>query len=279
MNDFDYVRARSVDHAIALMAAHDEARLLAGGQTLIPTLKQRLLCPILLVDIQDLAELTGIKVTDTTVTIGAMTRHAQVANDADVRAAIPALSHLAGGIADPQVRHMGTIGGSIANNDPAADYPAALVGLGAEVETSRRRVAADDFFVGLFTTALAPDELVLRIHFPRSRRAGYCKFANPASGYVTTGCFVAEFDDGIRVAINGAGPVVFRQAEFERALRAHFSEDAIVGCRQDSNGLNHDMHASAVYRAHLIKVAARRAVAAALSAPNSSPRLMLASSR
>lgn len=279
MNDFDYIRARSVDHAVELLVANGEACPLAGGQTLIPTLKQRLSQPALLIDIQELSELSGIEVTDTAVTFGAMTRHADVAADVRVRATIPALCHLAGGIADPQVRHLGTIGGSIANNDPAADYPAALVGLGAEVETSRRRIAADDFFTGLFTTALEPDELVLRVRFPRPRRAGYCKFANPASGYVTTGCFVAERDDEVRVAVNGAGPTVFRQRTFEEALGARFAEDALEGLRQDAEGLNSDIHASSAYRAHLVTVAARRATAMALTQSGGAPRLTLVASR
>ena len=159
---------------------------------------------------------------------------------------------------------MGTLGGSIANNDPAADYPAALVGLGAEVQTTRRQIAADDFFTGLFSTALEPGELVLRIEFPRPRRAGYHKVANPASGYVTTGCLVAEAHDGIRVAVNGAAPCVFRQRDAERRLGERFDATALDGLRQEAAGLNGDLHATAAYRAHLVVVAARRALAMAL---------------
>jgi carbon-monoxide dehydrogenase medium subunit len=195
-----------------------------------------------------------------------MTRHAETATHAQLAAAIPALAFLASGIAHPQVRHVGTMGGSISNNDPAADYPAALVGLGAQVQTTRRSIPADDFFTGLFSTALEPGELVLRVRFPVPRRAGYCKIANPASGYVTTGCFIADFGaQGVRVAVNGAGPCVFRQTALEQALARDFSPAALAGLRQDPQGLNADLHASAAYRAQLVAVAARRALAMALA--------------
>ena len=269
--DFDYVRARSVEEAADLLEREPDGRALAGGQTLIPALKQRMTRPTVLVDLQDLRELQGITVTDQEVVIGAMTRHAQTACDARVRDAIPALAYLAGGIAHPQVRHMGTMGGAIANNDPAADYPAALVGLGATVQTTRRRIHADEFFTGLFGTALASGELVLRVHFPRPRRAGYCKFANAASGYVTTGCFIAQTGDGMRVAVNGAGPCVFRHAEAEGALSQDFSSAALAGLRQSAQGLNVDMHAGAAYRAQLVGVAARRALAMALNNETGNP--------
>ena len=265
MIDFDYLRPRTLGEATRLLADHAEARALAGGQTLIPTLKQRLARPTLLVDLQDIEELRGIQVDDAGLTIGAMTRHYETATHPAISTAIPALARLAQGIAHPQVRHLGTMGGSIANNDPAADYPAALVALGAEVETSRRRIPADDFFTGLFSTVLEPDELVVRIRFPRPRRAGYWKFANPASGYVTTGCFVAESESGVRVAVNGAAPSVYRQQAFEQALGKKFALEALASCRQDPRGLNSDMHASAEYRAQLVIVAARRALAMALA--------------
>lgn len=265
MVDFDYLRPRTVADACNLLVGNPEARALAGGQTLIPSLKQRLVRPALLVDLQDIEELRGIRIDDQSVTVGAMTCHQETAENAGIRAAIPALSHLAGGIAHPQVRHLGTMGGSIANNDPAADYPAALVGLGAEVQTSRRRIPADAFFTGLFSTALEPDELVVSIRFPRPRRAGYWKFANPASGYVTTGCFVAETDAGIRVAVNGAAPSVFRQQSFEQALTERFAPESLLPCHQEPRGLNSDMHASAEYRARLVALAARRALAMALA--------------
>jgi aerobic carbon-monoxide dehydrogenase medium subunit len=261
---FDYRRPSNVNEAVAILRADPDARALAGGQTLIPTLKQRLARPSVLVDLRELPELRGISVDDGTVTIGAMTRHAEAASNAEVRAAIPALSYLAGGIAHPQVRNMGTLGGSIANNDPAADYPAALVGLGAEIETTQRSIAADDFFIGLFSTALEPDELVLRVRFPRPRRAGYYKIPSQASGYVITGCFIVDTGKDVRVAVNGAGPCVFRQMEFEAALRHEFTPKALIGLKQDAKGLNQDIHASAAYRAHLVGVAARRALDLAL---------------
>lgn len=269
MVDFDYARPRTLDEALALLAAHPEARPLAGGQTLLPTLKQRLARPTLLVDLQALPELRGITIDDRTVTVGAMTRHAETASHAGLAAAVPALAFLAGGIAHPQVRHMGTMGGSISNNDPAADYPAALLGLGATVVTNRRHIAADAFFTGLFSTALEPGELVLRIRFPVPRRAGYCKLANPASGYVTTGCFIAETAPiTVRVAVNGAGPCVIRLGALEKALSVDFSPAALAGFRADAQGLNSDLHATAAYRAQLIGVAARRALAMALQPPD-----------
>ncbi len=266
MVDFDYARPRSLAEALALLAADPEAKPMAGGQTLLPTLKQRLARPTLLVDLQAIPELRGIEVREGAVTLGAMTRHAETAAHPGIVAAIPALAFLAGGIAHPQVRHVGTLGGSISNNDPAADYPAALVALGAQVQTSRRAIAADDFFTGLFSTALEPGELVLRVRLPVPVRAGYCKIANIASGYVTTGCFIADFGGGrVRVAVNGAGPCVFRQREFEQALAADFSPAALAGLVQDPQGLNADLHASAAYRAQLVTVAAKRALAMALS--------------
>jgi len=266
MYDFDYVRATTLDEASRLLAEHPEAFPLSGGQTLIPALKQRLNKPSMLVDLQDIPEMRGIEVTAHEVSVGAMTRHAEVASHAGIAAAIPALSHLAGGIADPQVRHQGTIGGSIANNDPAADYPGAVVGLGARVLTTRRTIAADDFFTGLFSTALEPGEIVVRVTFPRVRRAGYCKMPSPASGYVMAGCFIAQTDGGVRVAVNGAGPCVFRQHGFEAALDSRFEAAALDGCTQPAVGLNADMHASAAYRAQLVKIAAKRALARALQA-------------
>lgn len=265
MVDFDYACPVTLAEALELLRSNPEAKAFSGGQTLIPTLKQRLARPALLVDLQKIPELRGIEVTDTHVTVGAMTRHAETATHAGIQAAIPALTHLAGGIAHPQVRHMGTMGGSISNNDPAADYPGALVGLGAEVQTSQRLIAADDFFIGLYSTALEPGELVLRIRFPRPHRAGYHKMPNPASGYVTAGCFIAQFADGrVRVAVNGAGPCVFRQSAFEAALTTSFTQEALAQCSQSPQGLNNDMHATAAYRAQLVQVAAKRALAMAL---------------
>lgn len=266
MYDFEYVRAKTLDEAAQLLATHPDARLLSGGQTLIPALKQRLNRPSLLVDLQEIPEMRGIVVSAREVSVGAMTRHADVAAHAGIAAAIASLAHLASGIADPQVRHQGTLGGSISNNDPAADYPAAVVGLGARVLTSRRTIAADDFFTGLFSTALEPGEIVVRVIFPRVRCSGYCKMPSPASGYVMTGCFIAQTEEGVRVAVNGAGPCVFRQHAFEAALNSRFEAAALDGCAQRADGLNADMHASAAYRAQLVKVAAKRALAQALQA-------------
>jgi len=266
MVDFDYARPATLNEALALLQEHAEARALAGGQTLLPALKQRLARPTLLVDLQAVPELTGISITPEHVTLGAMTRHAQVAGDPALREALPALVALASGIAHPQVREMGTLGGSISNNDPAADYPAAVVALDGQVQTNRRTIAADDFFTGLFSTALEPGELVLRVRFARPRRAGYCKFAQPASGYVTAGCFIADHGEGrVRVAVNGAAACVFRQRTLEAALADDFSPRTLEGFAQAPTGLNADLHASAAYRAQLVAVAARRALAQALS--------------
>jgi aerobic carbon-monoxide dehydrogenase medium subunit len=272
--DFDYARPASLAQALDLLASDPEARPLAGGQTLIPTMKQRLARPTLLVDLQGLTELRGIEVSAEFVTVGAMTRHAETAGHPQLAAAVPALAFLASGIAHPQVRHVGTMGGSISNNDPAADYPGALVGLGAHVQTTRREIPADAFFTGLFSTALEPGELVLRVRFPIPLRAGYCKNANPASGYVTAGCFIADFGPaGVRVAVNGAGPCVFRLPELERKLAEDFSAAALAGFRLAPRGLNSDLHASAAYRAQLVGVAARRALDMAL-APQRNPEIL-----
>jgi len=265
MVDFDYARPKSVREAVALLTNEPEAMALAGGQSLIPTLKQRLARPTLLVDVQDIDEMRGIAVSDTHVVVGAMTRHAEVAVDAHIAEALPALAHMAYGIAHPQVRHMGTMGGSVAHNDPGADYPAAVLGLGATIHTDRRRIAADAFFTGLFATALEPGELVLRIEYPRHHRSGYCKIAHPASGLVNTGAWVTRLDDGVRVVINGAAPCVFRHQELERLLAARFDPASLDGFRQPSEGLNADMHASAEYRAQLVTVTVKRALAMALS--------------
>jgi carbon-monoxide dehydrogenase medium subunit len=264
MYDFTYHRAGSVDDAVSKLQSAEDGQLVAGGMTLIPTLKQRLAQPSDLVDLADVGDLAGITVDGTTVTIGAMTRHAAVADSSDVKGAIPALAHLASLIGDPAVRHRGTIGGSIANNDPAADYPAACLGLGATIVTNRREVAADDFFQGLFETALEDGEIVTAVKFPKPKRAAYMKFPNPASRYALVGVFVAETDDGVRVAVTGAGQDgVFRVAEMEAALAKNFSADAVAGISIPDDDLNSDIHASSEYRAHLITVMAKRAVAAA----------------
>jgi carbon-monoxide dehydrogenase medium subunit len=263
MYTFDYQRAQTVADAAKTLGAKDEAKLLAGGMTLIPTLKQRLAKPSDLVDLGRIAELKGIKRDGNAVVIGAMTRHVDVATSDVVKGAIPALAHLAEGIGDPQVRNRGTIGGSLANNDPAADYPAGVLGLGATVITNKRKVAADDFFKGMFETALAADEIITAVSFPIPEKAGYSKFPNPASRYAIVGVFVAKTAGGVRVAVTGAGAVVFRQKDMEAALGKSFTADAVAAIKQTAAGLNSDIHASAEYRAHLVTVMGKRAVAAA----------------
>jgi carbon-monoxide dehydrogenase medium subunit len=266
MYAFDYHKPGTLDEAAALLNANPEARLLAGGMTLIPTLKQRLAAPSDLIDLGGLPDLVGIAVSDGEVLIGAMTTHAAVAQSPEIKAALPALAALAEGIGDPQVRHRGTIGGSISNADPAADYPAGVVGLGATIVTDRREIAADDFFTGMFETALEPGEIVRQVRFPIPLAAAYAKFPNPASRYAVAGVFVARTAVGVRVAVTGAGPSVFRVAEMEAALTASFTPDAIAGIRVDADALNTDPHATAAYRAHLVGVMAARAVTSALEA-------------
>jgi aerobic carbon-monoxide dehydrogenase medium subunit len=263
MYSFDYQRAQSVADAAKTLGSKEEAKLLAGGMTLIPTLKQRLAKPSDLVDLGRIAELTGIKRDGNAIVIGAMTRHVDVATSDVVKGAIPALAHLAEGIGDPQVRNRGTIGGSLANNDPAADYPAAVLGLGATVITNKRKIAADDFFKGMFETALAADEIITAVSFPIPEKAGYSKFPNPASRYAVVGVLVAKTAGGVRVAVTGAGAVVFRQKDMETALGKSFTAEAAAAIKQSAGGLNTDIHASAEYRAHLVTVMGKRAVAAA----------------
>ncbi len=263
MYDFSYHLPGSLDEAASALAGAEDGALLAGGQTLIPTLKQRLASPSDVVDLGGIAELRGISAAEGVVTIGAMTTHAEVAASAAVGAAIPALAALAGGIGDPQVRNVGTIGGSLANSDPAADYPAAVLALNATVHTNRREIAADDFFTGMFETALEDGEIITAVHFPKPVRAAYAKFRNPASRYAVVGVMVAETGGGVRVAVTGAAPSVFRATEMERALAGDFSASALDGVTVPADGLNSDIHASADYRAHLVGVMARRAVAAA----------------
>jgi carbon-monoxide dehydrogenase medium subunit len=261
MHNFAYHRPTSLAETARLLSG--EAKLLAGGMTLLPTLKQRLAQPSALVDLSGLAELKGIKAEGGGLAIGAMTTHAEVAGSAEVKRAIPALAALAEGIGDPQVRNRGTIGGSISNNDPAADYPAAVLGLGATVVTNKRKIAADDFFKGMFETALGEGEIVTAVSFPKPEKAGYAKFPNPASRYAMVGVFVAATGGGVRVAVTGAGPGVFRVPEMEKALASSFSPDAVKAIKLSPANLNSDMHGSAEYRAHLVSVMAARAVAAA----------------
>ncbi|MEE2997804.1 MAG: xanthine dehydrogenase family protein subunit M [Pseudomonadota bacterium] len=263
MYDFNYKRASSVDDASSSMASVDEGKFVAGGMTLLPTLKQRLAKPSDLIDLADLDDLVGITVADSAVTIGAMTPHATVNASDEVKNEIPALSKLAGLIGDPMVRNRGTIGGSISNNDPAADYPSAVVGLGATVHTNKREIAGDDFFTGMFETALEEDELVTKVVFPIPEKAAYMKFPNPASRYAVVGTFVSQGPQGIRVAVTGAGPCVFRQSDMETALAGNFAPEAVENIKQDDEDLNSDIHASAEYRAHLVTIMAKRAVAEA----------------
>jgi carbon-monoxide dehydrogenase medium subunit len=263
MYDFKYEKPTAVAAAVATLGADMEAKALAGGQTFIPVLKQRLNKPTVVVDLARLG-LTGITVTPTSVTIGAMTTHATVAASADVAKAIPALAHLASMIGDDAVRHRGTIGGSLANNDPSACYPAALLALGGSITTDRRTIAAEDYFQGMFTTALEQGEIITSVSFPVPERAAYMKFKNPASRYAMVGVFVAKFPAGVRVAITGASQSgVFRHTAFETALSANFAPEAIAGIDTPADGLNSDIHASAEYRAHLVGVMTKRAVAAA----------------
>ncbi len=236
------------------------AQALAGGQTLIAAMKQRLLQPGQVVDLGGVAELRGIKVDGKQLVIGAMTRHQDVAASADVRKHIPALAALAEGIGDRQVRAMGTLGGSVANNDPAACYPSAVLGLGATVVTDRREIAADDFFQGLYTTALQPGELITAIRFPVPARAAYAKFRQPASRFALVGVFVAQTASGARVAVTGGGNGVFRHKGLEAALSKSFTPDAVKGVAVDAGSMSSDLHASAAYRAHLVSVQTQAAV-------------------
>ena len=262
MYDFTYLRPSSVDAAGAALAGAEDGKIVAGGMTLLPTMKQRLASPSDLIDLAAVAELKGVSEAGGAVVICAMTTHAEVAANATVKARIPALASLADGIGDAQVRNRGTIGGSIANAAPAADYPAAVLGLGATIKTNQREIAGDDFFTGLFETALEPNEVVVSISFPVQTKAAYVKFANPASRYAIVGVFVAQTSGGVRVAVTGAGPNAFRVAEMERALAGNFSAAALNGIAVPADDLNSDLHTSAEYRAHLVSVIAKRAVAA-----------------
>ena len=258
MYAFAYERPASLADVVAKIDAGGQA--LAGGQTLIATLKQRLAQPESLIDLAGVAELSGIKQDGNTLVIGAMTKHETVADSAEVQQLIPALAALAANIGDRQVRAMGTLGGSVANNDPAACYPSAVLALGATIETNQRKIAADDFFQGMYTTALEPGELITAIHFPVPQKAAYAKFRQPASRFALVGVFVAQTAQGVRVAITGAGNGVFRHAGLEAALSKSFTAEAVEGVAIDANELNGDLHASAAFRAQLIKVQTQKAV-------------------
>jgi carbon-monoxide dehydrogenase medium subunit len=263
MYAFDYARPESLKDAASLLRKNAEAKPLAGGQSLVQALKLRLSRAPLLIDLSGIGELSGIRVQNNVVSIGAMTRHAQVAGSREVRNTIPALARLAGGIGDRQVRNLGTLGGSLANADPAADYPAAVLGLGATIVTNKREIAADKFFTGMFETALKPGELITRVDFPVPLRAGYAKFRNAASRFALVGVFVCDTASGVRVAVTGAGPTAFRLKKMEKVLAKDFSTTAIEKYAHPAQGLNADIHADADYRAHLITVMAQRAVEAA----------------
>ena len=263
MYEFNYHRPASIAEAKQILSANEEAKLIAGGMTLLPTMKLRLASPSDLIDLSGVSGLSEIADAGDSIVIGAMVRHADVASNAAVRSAIPALADLAGKIGDPQVRHRGTLGGSVSNSDPAADYPAAVLGLNATVTTDNRVIAADDFFKGMFETALAEDEILVSISFPKPNRAGYAKFPNPASRYAVAGVMVADTADGVRVAVTGAGACAFRATEMEQALSSDFSASALDGISVDGSEFNGDLHASPEYRAHLVTVMAKRAVLAA----------------
>jgi carbon-monoxide dehydrogenase medium subunit len=262
MKSFEFHRPSSVADAVALLQGREGAKLLAGGQSLLPVLKLDLAEPTDLVSLAGLGALREIRSEGDALVVGALATHDAVASSSEVRGRIPALAHLAGGIGDPQVRNRGTLGGSLAHADPAADYPAAVLGLGATIETDRRQIAADDYFTGFFQTALAPDEVITAVRFPIPRRAGYAKFPHPASKYAVVGVFVAETGGGARVAVTGAGGHVFRVPVWEEALARYFAPDALVTGAVPAEQLRSDDAASAEYRAHLVTVIAKRAVEA-----------------
>jgi carbon-monoxide dehydrogenase medium subunit len=262
MYAFELTRAKTVADAAAALAKSG-GKALAGGQSLVGAMKLRLAQPGTLVDLSGIAELKGIRKDGDAVVVGAMTRHAEMAESSVVKSAIPALAGLAQGIGDRQVRNMGTVGGSIANNDPAADWPAAVLGLNATVVTNKRRIAGDDFFKGMYETALAGDEVIIAISFPVPKKAAYVKFPNPASRFALVGVFVAQTAAGVRVAVTGAAPSAFRSKPLEDALAKSFTADAAKAVKIDAKGLNADLHGSPEYRAHLVAVLASRAVTAA----------------
>ncbi|MGB3068210.1 MAG: xanthine dehydrogenase family protein subunit M [Ottowia sp.] len=263
MYTFTFERPTAQADALKLVQAGGKA--LAGGQTLLASMKLRLAAPEQLIDLGGVKELAGVRKEGNNVIIGAMTRHADVAANADVKATIPVLAALADGIGDKQVRAMGTMGGSVANNDPSADYPAAVLGLGATVHTTQRQIPADDFFQGMFATALEETELITAISFPAPKRAAYMKFRQPASLFALIGVFVAQTDAGVRVAVTGGGNGVFRHQGLEEALGRSFTPEAAAAVKIDSSELSSDLHGSAAYRANLISVMAQRAVAKALA--------------
>ena len=261
MYETSYHRAASADDAVAKMSASDDGKFVSGGQTLIPTMKQRLAAPSDLIDLRHIDAMQGITIDGDKITIGATTTHAEVANDKSLAKACPSIASLASHIGDPHVRNMGTIGGSIANNDPAADYPAAMMALDAQIMTNKRTIAADDFFLGMFDTALEDDEIITAVSFTAPKKGAYAKFPNPASRYAMAGVFVAKGSDGVRVAVTGAGSDgVFRHGDLEAALSDDWKGDKAAGCDVNEDDMLSDIHGSAQYRANLVKVMAKRAV-------------------
>jgi len=266
MYAFDFQRPTTLRQAASLLAKSDEAKLLAGGHSLIPVMKLRLASPKTIIDLTQIKELSGIELKGRTLVIGATTKHREVANSPIAQEAMPGLAAVPGSIGDPHVRNRGTIGGSIANNDPNADYPAACLGLGATIITNKRKIVADDFFLGMFETALEPDEIITKVSFPVVKKCGYEKFKHPASGFALVGVFVSKRGSEVRVAVTGAGSNgVFRVPEFEEALSKRFAPKSLEGLSVSPDGMNSDIHASAEYRAHLVGVIARRAVAKAMA--------------
>ena len=260
MYDFNYHKPDSIDEAIQLFLGAEDGIYLAGGHTLLPSMKQRLAAPTDVIDLAGIDDLSGIEDVGADLEIGALTAHDEVATSSVVQSGIPALAELASLIGDAQVRNRGTIGGSVSNSDPAADYPAGVLGLGAEIVTNKRTIAADDFFTAMFETALEEGELITKIKFPKPEAAAYIKFPNPASRYATVGVFIARTGSGVRVAITGAAPSVFRSTDMEEALNSEFSVEALEGITLDAGEMNSDLHATAEYRAHLCTVMAKRAV-------------------
>lgn len=265
MYQFNYHRPGTAEEAVSLYQSAEDGIYLAGGQTLIPTMKQRLAAPTDVIDLAAIDGLSGIEVGTNSISVGALTRHDVVATSAEVKAKLPVLAYLAGEIGDAQVRNRGTIGGSVANSDPAADYPAAVIGLGATVHTLTRSIPGHDYFKNLFETALDPGEIITRVDFPIPARAAYRKFPNPASRYAVVGVLVADFDGSIRVGVTGAGPCAFRATAIEEVLNANLDPDSVDAVEVPEAGFNSDLHASPEYRAHLVKVMARRAVEDLLS--------------
>ncbi len=264
MYEFKYQRPNSVRQAVNMLTKDADAKVLAGGHSLLPVMKLRLAKPSQLIDIGHIEGMSGIELKGRSIVIGALARHVDVANSQVVKDALPVLAEVAGMIGDPAVRHRGTLGGSLANNDPNADYPAAALGLGATIITSKRRIAADDYFKGLFETALEPNEIIVKVSFPLAKKAAYQKFKHPASGFALVGVFVSKRGSDIRVAVTGAGSSgVFRVKSFEEALKKRFAPKSIEGLSIPAAGMSSDIHGSAEYRAHLVGVMARRALAAA----------------